>query len=140
MALLRWLRNRLGPASWTYVAGVAVLATVGFTTWDATLLTVVVLGTLPASILTIAASYAVLGLLGQVPGANPDHASGSGFAVLSTTEHLRVNAEQGVPAAWFLAVGPVVITTFLVSAAVLNALLVQASLTWWRRHQPAAGD
>lgn len=133
MAPLRWL----GPIAWSYVALVAVLAAIGFLRMDGALLTVVVVGTLPASVVAIVAGYVVIGLLGQIPGANPAHASGSGFGVVTSGARLT-QAEQG-PAAWFLAAGPVVLTCCFIAAALANALLAQAAVRWWRARQPG-GD
>lgn len=124
--------RRLGPIAWSYVALVAVLAAVGFVRVDSSVLTVVVVGTLPASVVAIVTGYVVIGLLGQIPGANPVHASG--FGVVTSGARLT-QAEQG-PAAWFLAAGPVVLTCCFIAAALANALLAQAAVRWWRARQP----
>ena len=138
MTPLRWFGTRLGPVAWSYVAVVAVLAVIGFLRVDATVLTVVVVGTLPASVLAIVAGYVVIGLLGQIPGANPAHASGSGFGVVTSGAHLSQATEHG-PAAWFLAAGPVVLTCCFIAAALGTAVLARAVLRWWQARL-ASGD
>ena len=73
---MRFLRHPT-PTEAAYVLVVAVLAAWGFVTGSTALILAATALALPAGVVAIVGYYVLYGLLGVVPGANPDSASGS---------------------------------------------------------------
>ena len=103
-----------------YVLMVAALATVGFAT-DATA-PILLAGALalPTSIPAGIGFYAVVGLLGLAPGANPDSSTGSGGC---SADGLCSSTSTGDAATWFLVTTDVLGVVALAAAAALNVVV-----------------
>src|SRR5689334_19175276 len=120
----------MSPPALSYVAAVTLLAAVGFATGQALLVGIAALVTLPVSIATVPMVYLMAGAMAFVPGANPSHASGSGYA----GPHGNVVVTQaGEPASWYLVSIDVVGVVVLVLAAVANVLLLDLVIRRRRR-------
>jgi hypothetical protein len=124
------LRDMGVPGS-AYVAAVTLLAIAGFALDSALLLGIAALATLPISIAAVPAFYVVAGLLGLIPGATPDHATGSGYG---TSVGQVTTVETGAPAEWYLISIAVIGVAALAVAALLNVLLLR-NVTRARRHR-----
>lgn len=108
-----------------YVAVVAAVATVGFTTESTVGILLAAALSLPVSVPAIVGYYVVYGLLAQVPGANPDSSSGS---MSCTAAGECTSSSSGDLATWFVVVTDVVGILALTVAAVLNVVL--ARMVW----------
>lgn len=118
-----------------YVLSVAPLATVGFATGSPAPILVAALLCLPTSVPAGIGFYVVVGLLGQLPGANPDSSSGS---TACSPDGICTSTSTGDAATWFLVSSDVLGVTALVAAAVLNLLLVRAAASRRARTRSAA--
>lgn len=105
----------------TYLLLVAAVATVGFSTGSAPTIALAALLALPGSILAVPGYYVAYGLLALVSGANPSRSTGSGWC--TPAGDCRTTA-TGV-AGWFTAVTDVVGILALVSAALLNVVVLR---------------
>ncbi|OIQ90723.1 hypothetical protein GALL_273870 [mine drainage metagenome] len=122
---------RMTWRSATYVAAVALGATlglVGHTAWP-TLLAAAI--SLPASIVTLPGYYVVYGLLALIPGANPSSSSGNGS--VDAGGHVISAVTTGDPATWFTITTPVLGVLLLTAGAFVNVLLVRALAARRRR-------
>jgi hypothetical protein len=126
----RWLGRRLTPAALAYIAAVTVLAAVGFAAGRPLLIVVAAVVTLPVSIVAVPALYMLAGVLGIVPGANPSHASGTGYV---SARGVEVVTESGEPATWYLVSIGVAGALLLGLAALGNVLLLGLVIRWGRR-------
>lgn len=129
------LLARLSLRAWAYVATVGALAAVGFiqdSPWPILLAAVL---SVPASLATLTCYYLVYGLLALVPGANPSSSSGSGTSAPDGSTVTSV--VTGAPADWFTITTHVIGVLALVSATLLNLLLLSALRA--RRHERAIG-
>lgn len=112
---------RLSMVGWIYPLGVAAVSALGFTTGSTPTILLAALLALPSSIVALPAFYVVYGLLGQVPGANPDSSTGS-FSCGPTGD--CQGSTTGDTAVWFtLATGAAGILA-LTAAALLNAVVL----------------
>jgi len=121
---LQTFRGHVSRTSLAYVACIALVGIAGFSLERPELVLLAAVGTLPISIVAIPAYYVVAGLVGLIPGANPSHASGTGY--VDATGHIITTSETGAPAEWFLISLAVFGVAALTAAALLNVLLLQA--------------
>jgi hypothetical protein len=128
-------RRHVTRAALAYVACIAVMATAGFGLQSPGLVLLAAVGTLPISVVALPAYYIVAGLVGLIPGANPSHASGAGYA--TPNGHIITTSETGAPAQWFLISLAVIGVAALTAAAMLNVLLLQTFAR--RRHARRLG-
>lgn len=126
-----WLHDRMTPAATAYVAAVAVLSLAGFATGQPVLTGVAALVTLPVSIVAVPVFYVLAGLLSLLPGANPSHASGSGYG---GPVGAVVVSQTGAPASWYLVSLAVVGVVVLTLGALANVLLLDAVNRWRHAH------
>ncbi len=120
------LLSRVRPTVPTslYVAGVTVLAGVGFigdTPWPILLAALL---TAPASIVALPAYYLVYGLLALVPGANPTASSGS--ATGGAPGPAQSTEVVGATASWFTSATHLLGIATFAGAAVLNVVIARA--------------
>ncbi|MEO5611043.1 MAG: hypothetical protein ABIQ61_05070 [Ornithinibacter sp.] len=117
-----------------YIATVTVCAMLGFIVgapWPILLAAAI---SLPASLVTLPASYVLVGLLAMVPGANPSISTGSGS--VDASGNVISSVTTGLPAAWFTITTAVLGTLALALGAVVNVVFLQV-LTAHRRHRAA---
>jgi hypothetical protein len=106
----------------SYVLAVTTVAALGFATGStATILGAVVLA-LPVGLPALVGYYMIYGLLGQVPGANPDVSSGS--ASCTPGAGCQVS-ETGDLAPWFAHTMDIVGVLAVAVAAVANVVLLR---------------
>jgi hypothetical protein len=128
------LRSAIRLVAITYVVAVAAVASLGFTAGSAALILLAAFVTLPSSVVALPTYYIVYGLLGQLPGANPSHSTGSGSCAPNGVCH---TATTGDPAWWFTFATDVIGIVLLTAVAVVNVVLLQR-LVAARRHRAAA--
>lgn len=122
-------------AECVYVAVVAAVAALGFST-DTTGLILLAAGlALPAAGLAVPAYYVVYGVLAQVPGANQSRSSGA--ATCDPDGTCETSSGDGL-ASWFAITTDVVGIAALTVAAVLNVVLLRMVMAA-RRSRPPAG-
>ncbi|HEU5045675.1 MAG TPA: hypothetical protein VFT75_16245 [Nocardioidaceae bacterium] len=114
---------RPSPVALAYVAVVTVLAAAGFVLGKAWLVLTAVVLALPAAVVALPGYYLGYGLLALVPGANPDHSTGSGIA--TPDGHVVSVVTSGDPATWFTVVSHALGIAALLAAALANVLLVR---------------
>lgn len=112
----------LTPGASIYILLVAGIAATGFTTDSTQLILLAAALALPASIIAMPGYYFMYGMLALIPGANPSSSSGSGTCDRDGSCHETVTGE---PAVWFLATTDFLGILALITAAVLNALVVR---------------
>lgn len=105
-----------------YVATVAVVASIGFATGSTAAILLAGLLALPSSVPAIIGYYVVYGLLAQVPGANPD--SASGYETCTPIGECD-GSSSGDLATWFVVTTGVIGVLALTVAALLNVALVR---------------
>lgn len=111
----RWSSRQ--PLEAAYVLTVAVLAAVGFVADWTPPIALAALVSLPASLLALPGFYLAYGLLALVPGANPDHSSGSGSC---TAAGDCTSTTTGDPATWLVVTADVLGIVALTAAGLLN--------------------
>lgn len=105
-----------------YVGTVAAIAAVGFSTDSTGAILLAGLLALPTSVPAAIAYYVGYGLLAQLPGANPDSASGS--MSCSAAGQCQDSSTGGL-ATWFAFTADVVGIAALVVSAALNVVLLR---------------
>ena len=117
--------TRIWPTvvSWAYVAGVGVLAGVGFIGQSPWLILLAALLAVPVSLVAMPCFYVAYGLLAQIPGANPSTSTGS--AAVSTDGASLWSVTTGSTASWFTITAHVLGIVTLVVAATLNVRLAR---------------
>lgn len=108
-------------AAATYVVVVAGLATLGAVIDSTGVIVLAGLITLPTSIPAVIGYYLAYGLLAQVPGVNPD--SASGYAACTPAGECD-GSNSGDLATWFAVTTDVVGISALVVSALLNVAIV----------------
>jgi hypothetical protein len=119
-------RQLVAPA---YVLTVGAIATFGFTTESTAAILLAGLLALPTSVPAVIGFYCVVGMLAQIPGANPDSASGS---VSCSPEGVCHGSVTGEAATWFMQTTEIAGIVALTTAAVLNVAILRL-LTAGRR-------
>ena len=117
-----------------YVLTIATLATVGFVIDSPAPILVAGLLTLPTSVPAGIGFYIVVGLLALLPGANPDSSSGSACSPPTACDGGTV----GDAATWFLVAIEVLGVAALVTAALVNLLVLRAVASRRARSRSAA--
>ena len=125
--------TRIWPTvvSWAYVAGVGVLAGVGFIGQSPWLILLAALLAVPVSLVAMPCFYVAYGLLAQIPGANPSTSTGS--AAVSTDGASLWSVTTGSTASWFTITTHVLGIVTLVVAATLNVRLARGLRARMRR-------
>ena len=131
-------RPRFPLVEWSYVLGVAVLATLGFTTGSTPTILLAAFVALPASVLAVPVFYGAYGLLALVPGANPSSSTGSGSC---TPTGDCQSSSTGALATWFALTTDVLGILALAGAALLNVLVLRGLVAGRRarRQEPGGG-
>jgi hypothetical protein len=118
-----------------YVAVVAAVAVLGFTTDSTGLILLAAILTLPAAGIAVPAYYVAYGVLAQIPGANQSRNSGT--ATCEPDGTCETSSGDGL-ASWFAITTYVTGIVALTGAAVLNVVLLR-KLMAARRSRPPAG-
>jgi len=126
--------SRVGRiASGAYVVVVGGLATLGVVLDSTGAILLAGLITLPTSVAAVIGYYVVYGLLAQVPGANPDSASGSASCTPNGECH---GSSTGDLATWFALTTDLVGILALVVSALVNVAVVGGILRGRPRASP----
>lgn len=113
-----------------YVGTVAGLAAYGFATGSTEMILLAAAIALPSSVAGMIGFYVAVGLLAQVPGANPDSASGSGSC---SAEGVCTSSSTGGAATWWLFTSDVLGVAALTAAAIANVWLAHRLWSMLRR-------
>ena len=117
-----------------YVAAVVSVAAVGFATGSTEKILLAGALALPSSVAGVIGFYLAVGLLAQVPGANPGSSSGSGSC---SSGGVCTSTSNGGAAPWWLFTSDVIGVAALTAAAIVNVWMISQACRGLRTRRPA---